>query len=368
MDTSDPDIVFDSDGVCNHCIEFDRTTRQYWHPGPEGHAMLEERLEGIRLAGRGKEYDCILGLSGGVDSSYLALKAKEWNLRPLVVHVDAGWNSELAVANIESLVKHCGFDLHTDVIDWEDMRELQLAYLRAGIANQDVPQDHVFFSSLYHFAISNGIRHILSGGNIATEGIWPRAWHGPAMDAINLRDVHRRFGSRPLRTYSTISFSQYYLWFPLVRRMRTLRPLNFLPYRKEEALAELVRVVGYKPYPRKHGESVFTKWFQNHYLPFKHGYDKRLPHLSSLVVSGQMTRDEALRKLDEPLYAPDELEQDIAYLCKKLRLTRAQYDELMMARVHHFREFATWDSRQQLLKRAQSIIARITGRRLKVYS
>jgi len=183
-----------------------------------GGAPLVSICEEIKAAGRASEYDCIIGLSGGVDSSYLALKVREQGLRPLVVHVDAGWNSELAVGNIEKVVRHCNYDLHTHVVDWEEMRDLQLAYLRSGVANQDVPQDHVFFASLYHFATRNRIRYILSGGNIATEGIFPKAWHGSAMDAINLRAIHRRFGERPLRHYRTISFFEHYILYPLVKK------------------------------------------------------------------------------------------------------------------------------------------------------
>ncbi len=368
MDTSDPEITFDANGVCNHCIEFDTITRQNWFPNEEGAERWASILEQIKVAGRGQEYDCILGLSGGVDSSYLAIKVHEWGLRPLVVHVDAGWNSELAVANIEALVKHCNYDLHTHVVDWEDMRDLHLAYLRAGISNQDVPQDHIFFASLYHFATKNRIRYILSGGNLATEGIFPKTWHGSAMDAINLKAIHRKFGERKLRNYKTISFFQYYIWYPFVKKMRTVRPLNYMPYDKAKALDELEKTVGYKPYARKHGESQFTKVFQNYYLPEKFGYDKRRPHLSSLIVSGQMTRDEAMIKLAEPLYGADEFEVDIAYFCKKLRITRNEFDELLNAPAHRHDDFPTWDSRYKLLKRIQNFLERVSGKKVNIYS
>lgn len=368
MDTSDPEIAFDSEGICNHCREFESVAREGWFPNSTGAEKLERILGQVKAAGVGREYDCILGLSGGVDSSYLAIKASEWGLRPLVVHVDAGWNSELAVANIEAIVRHCNYDLVTVVVDWDEMRDLQLAYLRSGVANQDVPQDHIFFASLYRFATQHHIRFVLSGGNLATEGIFPRAWHGSAMDAINLRAIHKRFGERPLRRYKTISFFQYYIWFPFVKKMRTVRPLNYMPYVKAQALDELERTVGYKPYARKHGESLFTKLFQNYYLPRKFGYDKRRPHLSSLIVSGQMTRQEALAQLAEPLYAPDELEIDIAYFCKKLRISRAEFDQLMKVPPHRYSDFANWDTRQHLLKRAQSIVAKATGKNIKVYS
>lgn len=368
MDTSDPEISFDEHGVCNHCASFDRVASQQWFPGEEGMLRWGRIVDEIKVAGAGSDYDCILGLSGGVDSSFLALKAIDWGLRPLVVHVDAGWNSELAVANIERIVKHCGYDLHTHVVDWEEIRDLHLAYLRAGIANQDVPQDHIFFSSLYHFATKNGIRYVLSGGNLATEGIFPEAWHGSAMDAINLCAIHKRFGERPLKHYKTISFFDYYLWYPFVKKMRTVRPLNYMPYVKAEALAELEQTVGYKPYPRKHGESLFTKLFQNYYLPTKFGFDKRRPHLSSLIVSGQMRREEALAKLEELLYDPHELEEDVTYFCKKLRITRAQFDELKNVEPHHYSDFPNWDARYRLLKKGQDFVERIFGKRVRVYS
>ncbi len=368
MDTSDPSITFDPQGVCNHCRHFDEVTRREWFPNEEGARKWAAMADQIRLAGKGQEYDCILGLSGGIDSSYLALKVKDWGLRPLVVHVDAGWNSELAVANIEAVVKHCNFDLHTHVVDWEEMRDLHLAYLRAGISNQDVPQDHVFFSALYHFATSNRIRYILSGGNLATEGIFPGAWHGAAMDAINLKAIHRTFGERPLKTYSTISFFEYYFWYPLVKKMRTVRPLNFMPYDKDLAIEEMEKTMGWRSYGRKHGESLFTKLFQNHYLPKKFGYDKRLPHLSSLIVSGQMTRDAALVKLQEPLYAPDELEIDISYFCKKLRISRAQFDEFLKPPGRDYSEFPNWDSRHRLVKVLKKKLERLLGKKINVYS
>ncbi len=366
MDTTDSEISFDSNGVCNHCHNFENVTKKKWFPNDDGAKQWQAHINAIKEAGKGQEYDCILGLSGGVDSSYLAIKAHEWGLRPLVMHVDAGWNSELAVANIEALVKYCGYDLHTHVVDWEDMRDLHLSYLRAGISNQDVAQDHVFFSSIYHFATKNKIRYVLSGGNIATESIFPTTWHGSAMDAINLKAIHKKYGERKFKNYKTISFFEYYFWFPLIKKMSVLRPLNYMPYDKEAALTELQATVGYKPYPRKHGESVFTKWFQNHYLPVKFGMDKRRPHLSSLIVSGQMTRDAALAKLAEPLYDPAELEIDIAYLCKKLRISRAEFDGFMNVKIHNYTDFPNWDGLYDLVKRSKRFVSKIIGRDIKI--
>jgi len=368
MDTTDPGITFDEKGWCNHCQKFEEATRKEWFPNEEGTQRLRAIIERIKSIGLGRPYDCILGLSGGADSSYLALKVHEWGLRPLVVHVDAGWNSELAVVNIESVVKYCNYHLHTHVVDWEEMRSLQLAYLKSAVANQDVPQDHVFFASLYHFATQNGIKYILNGGNIATESIFPQAWHGSAMDARNLRAIYRKYGEKCLNTYSIISFFEYYLWYPFIKGMRTIRPLNYIEYDKAQAIFELKRTIGWRSPERKHGESVFTKFFQNFYLPTKFGYDKRRPHFSSLIVSGQMNRDEAIAKLEEPLYEPEELEIDIAFFCKKLQISRSEFRDLMALPIHHYTEFHNQDHLYRWLKRMQSVYEKVFGKRVKVYS
>ncbi|MGU9805360.1 UNVERIFIED_CONTAM: N-acetyl sugar amidotransferase [Pseudomonas sp. CM11] len=368
MDETDTNIKFDENGVCSHCHKFDDVQSHQLFTGNEGEVRLQNLVKKIKEDGLGKDYDCIIGLSGGVDSSYLAVKIKDLGLRPLVVHVDAGWNSELAVSNIEKIIKYCGYDLHTHVMNWEEMRDLQLSYMKAAVANQDVPQDHAFFSSMYHFAVKNNIKYILSGGNLATESVFPDNWHGSAMDAINLRDIHRRYGSKPLRDYKTISFIDYYFWYPFVKGMRTVRPLNFMDYDKKKAEAYLQETVGYRSYARKHGESIFTKLFQNYYLPTKFGYDKRKLHYSSMILSGQLSREEALSKLAEPLYDPQELEVDIDYFCKKLRINRQQFDELMDMPIHDYSDFKNWDKLQSLAKKSQMLLQRILGRRVSVYS
>jgi N-acetyl sugar amidotransferase len=368
MDTTDPAITFDEQGVCSHCYEFHTVTRKNWFPNEEGARRLSAIVEQIKKDGARQQYDCILGLSGGVDSSYLALKASEWKLRPLVMHVDAGWNSELSVSNIEKIIQYCGYDLQTHVVDWEEMRDLQLAYLRSGIANQDVPQDHIYFASLYHFATRHRIKTILSGGNIATESVFASAWHGAAMDSINLRAIHARYGDRRLVNYKTISFFETYIWYPFVKGMKSIRPLNYMRYDKESAIQELQSRIGYRDYGRKHGESFFTKLFQNYYLPTKFGYDKRRVHFSSMILSGQLSRARALDLLDEPLYDPAELESDITYFCKKMRITRVQFNDFMKAPLHHHSDFPTWEGRYRTLKRVQRIVESAFGRRIKVYS
>ena len=365
MDISDPEITFNDEGVCNHCLNFE-DTKKNWFPNQEGQKKLEAYLSQIKKSGQNQEYDCIIGLSGGIDSAYLALKAKDWGLKPLVIHVDAGWNSELAVSNIEKIVKHCSYDLHTEVIDWNAMKNLHLAYLKSGVSNQDVPQDHIFFSTLYHYATKNKIKYILSGGNIATESIFPGSWHGSAMDAINLKAIYKRFGStKVLKNFKTISFFKYYIYFPFVYRMRVLRPLNFMPYNKRVSLLELEKI-GYKKYDGKHGESIFTKFFQTYYLPKKFGYDKRRPHLSSLIVSGQLTREEALIELDKPLYSSETIKNEKAYIAKKLGLSLEGLDELIENKNHVYSDFPNWMKYLKLIRFLSRLLNKMIGYKIKV--
>jgi len=367
MDTTDPDITFDDHGVCHHCHEFDQTTAKRWFPNAQGENQMQNTFTRIKAEGANQEYDCIIGLSGGIDSSYLAVMLKDRGLRPLVMHVDGGWNSELATYNIEQVVKYCNYDLHTHVIDWEEMRDLQLAYLRSHVSNQDVPQDHAFFASLYHFAVKNKIKYVISGGNIATESVFPKNWHHEAMDAISLRAIHRKYGTIPLRNYKTINIFQYYLYYPYLYGMKTFRPLNFMRYEKKQALAFLKDTISYKDYGNKHGESVFTKFFQNHYLPQKFGYDKRRPHYSSMILSGQMTRQEALEKLEQPLYDPRELAEDKEYVAKKLQIGVAELDQLTHAPGVSYMQYANWNLIYKQLKKVQRFAEKTKGRRIGNY-
>ncbi|WP_299735207.1 N-acetyl sugar amidotransferase [uncultured Endozoicomonas sp.] len=368
MDTTDPEIIFDEQGVCNHCHQFDEITRKRWFPNEEGKNRLETIFSEIKDKGKKHEYDCIIGLSGGVDSSYLALVMKDYGLRPLVVHVDAGWNSELAVYNIEQIVKHCGYDLHTHVMDWSEIKDLQCAYLKAGVANQDVVQDHAFFASLYHFAVLNNIKYVISGGNIATESVFPKAWQHGAMDSINLKAIHKKFGKRKLVNYKTISFIKYYFYYPFVKGMTVVRPLNFMPYHKQQALEFLKDSIGYKEYGRKHGESRFTKFYQNYYLPTKFNIDKRRAHLSSQILSGELTREIGLAELQKPLYDEAELYDDKAFIAKKLGITIEELGQLTYSPGHEYSDYANWDSRYKIMLRVKSFINKIIGRNIKGYS
>ena len=318
MDTSDPLIEFDDDGVCNHCRSYDEHLAHIGNADSRRKA-LSDLVEKLKQNGHGKDYDCIMGLSGGVDSSYLVWFAvRELGLRPLVVHVDAGWNSELAVNNIQNIVQRLDLDLHTLVIDWEEIRDLQRSYFLSGVANLDVPQDHAFIASLYNEARKFGIRDILNGGNMQTECTLPPAWGYDASDLISLRAIHKRFGQKKLKTYPQMSPWQRYVFYPYILQMKVHRPLEFINYSKDAAKDLLINELGWRDYGGKHFESIFTKFFQAHYLPAKFGYDKRLAHLASLVTSGQMTREEAKGELQKPLYDIQGLEEDCAYWVKKL--------------------------------------------------
>ena len=365
MDTSDPEISFNEIGVCNYCSKYKKYFDEF--NIDQKKIDLSNILKKVKQKGTKNEYDCILGLSGGIDSSYLALKCYEWGLKPLVVHVDAGWNSELAVYNIEKIIKHCNYELHTEVINWQDMRDLQLSYLESGICNQDVPQDHIFFASLYHFAIKNKIKYILSGGNLSTECIFPESWQGSAMDSINLKAIHKKFGKSKLQDYKTISFFKYYLLYPFYYGMRTIRPLNFIDYNKENGLNELKKI-GYKQYEKKHEESIFTKFFQQYYMPKKFGYDIRKPHLSSLIVSSQISRDKAMDLLKKPLYSKDEMDRLLSYVSKKLEVDENKLHDLINNKNRKFSEFPNWIKYQKIIFFINKVYKFITGQKISVYS
>lgn len=343
MDISDPEITFDEKGVCNHCRQFDLTYKPVLDRAAsgEGPARLTEIVDSIKAEGAGKDYDCIIGISGGVDSTYVAWKVKELGLRPLAVHFDSGWNSELAVANIENLVKRLGFDLHTFVVDWEEMADLQLAFFKASLANCDIPTDHGFLAVLYHTAAKYNVRTFVSGGNLATESILPTAWGYNAGDRRHLRAVHRQFGTVPLKTYPTLSFFDRYFWFPAIKGFREVRILNYLDYNKDEAKELIKGELDWRDYGGKHYESIFTRFFQAYYLPQKFGFDKRKAHLSSLIVSGQMTREEALQELNKPTAPSDLLERDKEFVARKIGITPNEFDEILARPPRSYREFAS---------------------------
>lgn len=341
MDTSDSAITFDADGVCDHCRTFYARIEPNWHTDARGRAELDKLVARIKKAGEGRDFDCIIGVSGGIDSSYLTWLAKhEMGLRPLVFHVDAGWNSQEAVNNIEKLIEHLDLDLYTHVIDWEEMRDLQLAFFKSGVPHIDTPQDHAFFATMYRFATEHDVKYILTGANLSTECIRnPIEWMYYQSDSIQLRDIHRRFGTRPLVKFPTTSILRHKLYLPYVRGIRVVRPLNYLPYLKEEAIALLRDEIGWQPYPQKHFESRFTRFYEGYWLPTKFGYDTRRVQYSSLIVTGQMTRDEALKKLEQPAYDPQMIAHDFEYVATKLGISTDELQAYMDAPNKTYRDY-----------------------------
>lgn len=359
MDSTMPGTVFNEDGICNNCAEFNEKAAVHWQPNEGGANRLSSIIDRIKKLGHKKEYDCILGLSGGVDSSFLAFKVKEWGLRPLLLHVDGGWNTELAAANIRKVIDACGYDLVTEVVDWESMKDLQRAYLRSGVSNQDVPQDHVFIATLFHYARLYGIKSIISGHNFATEST-PMRWQHPAMDRINLKAIHKAHGDRPLTGYRTVSALEFFLISPLIRRIKFYHPLNLIPYDKREAI-RFLEEKGWRNYPRKHGESTFTRIFQEYILPRKFGIDKRRAHLTSLIHSGQITRDVALSELEEPLFNEQEMRREIEYFCRKIGVSQREFEELMLAPPRSHKDYANWDGYINALSPFKRSFIRLRG-------
>lgn len=331
MDTTDPSITFDQRGWCDYCRNFHSNIEPRWHPDERGRTELMAMAERIRSEGRSRDYDCIIGISGGVDSSYVTHVATvEMGLRPLIFHVDAGWNSQQAVNNIEKMISALDLDLFTEVIDWREMKDIQLAFLRAQVPHQDTPQDHAFFGALYRFAAQRGFKYVLTGSNYSTESVRePWAWHYTAMDVRQIKDIHGQFGERPLRSFPLTSPFRYKLYYGIVKGMQVAKPLNLVPYVRADAIETLGRDYGWQAYGQKHYESRFTRFYEGYYLPTKFGFDKRRAYLSSLILSGQISREDALTEISQPAYDRETIEKDIRYVAKKLSLSVEDLQELL---------------------------------------
>lgn len=335
---ADPDIRFDEKGVCNYVHEYNRAAAENVFKGEEGKTKLDALVAKIREDGKGKKYDCLIGLSGGVDSTYVAYLVKQLGLRPLAVHLDNGWNSELAVKNVENIISKLEFDLFTLVVNWEEFKDIQLAYLRASVVDIEVVSDHAIFATMYKLAKEKKIGYIISGTNVVTEHIMPPGWLYKKMDFANLRDIHSRFGKRVLKTYPTFDFKKH-VYYSAVLRLQPISILNYVPYNKA-AIKQLIKAeLDWRDYGGKHYESVFTKFYQAYILPEKFHIDKRKAHLSTLICSGQITKEEALVEMEKPLYDPADLAADKEYVLKKLGLTAAEFDAIMKLPVRRHEEF-----------------------------
>lgn len=342
MDTSDNEIIFDEYGICNHCHRMKERLKEKLNVNKR-EARLSKLICEIKRAGIGKTYDCIIGLSGGIDSTYVAYKVKEFGLRPLAVHLDNGWDSELAVKNIENIVTKLNIDLYSHVIDWEEFKQIQLAYLRASVIDIEVPTDHAILAALYKTARKYKVSYILNGCNAVTESIMPRSWLYPhKLDSRNLKDIVANFGKVKLKTFPTIGlFSKLYCQHFL--KIENIAMLDYLDYCKNNAKIEMMRVLGWVDYGGKHYESVFTKFYQAYILPRKFKVDKRLAHLSCLINSGQMTRCEALQQLAHDLYPVEELRLEKGYVLKKLGLSDEDFEAIMTLPIRQHEEFLTED-------------------------
>lgn len=340
MDTvADKRIEFNVAGVCHHCVRYDEQLASRVVPPAERAQKLAAMVARIKQHGQGKDYDCIVGVSGGVDSTYVAYLVKQHGLRPLAVHLDNGWNSELAVRNIERVLKKLEIDLFTHVIDWEEFKDLQLAFLRASTPDGEIPTDHAIAALLWREATRRGIKYIISGMNFATESINVPDWSYGHTDVRYIRDVHRRFGTVPLRTYPTISLPYLFFYVNLVRRVRTVSILNYIDYHKADAMNLLQEQLGWVYYGGKHHESLYTRFFQGYLLPRKFGVDKRYGHLSDLIKAGQLTREAAVGQMKQPPYPEHLQQQDVQYVCKKFGLSEAEFAAIMTAPVKSFRDY-----------------------------
>ena len=331
MDTSDSAIVFDEKGVCDHCKQYYENIVPNWHTDEKGRKELEATVQKIKEDGKGRDFDCIMGMSGGADSSYmLHLVVKKLGLRPLVFHVDGGWNSELAVQNIEVMIDKLGLDLYTEVINWEEMKDFQLSFFKAGVSNIDIPQDHAFVATLYNFADKYKIKYILNGFNYSTECVSnPKEWLYFGTDLRQLNDIHAQFGTVPLKSYPFSSVLRHKVYLRYFKKIQVVKPLNFMPYIKEAAMNFLKEEYGWQPYPQKHFESRFTRFYEGYWLPKKFGYDTRKVQYASLILTGQMTRDEAIQKLQQPAIDEETAKHDFEYVATKLGISVAELQSYM---------------------------------------
>ena len=340
MDTTDPEITFNASGVCNHCEAYDRQVTAHVKAGAEGRRQLEAAVDAIKRDGQGRQYDCAIGISGGVDSTFVAYQVKQLGLRPIAVHLDNGWDSEIAATNIGSALRALKIDLETLVIDWEEFKDIQLAFLRSGVPDCEIPSDHAIVASVHQVARQHGIKHTIWGYNTRTETHLPKEWSQGHLDWRYIQAIHQRYGSGRVRTFPHLDF-----WGSLGRfRVTTMNLLDYIDYVKADAIAILQRDLGWRSYGGKHHENIYTRWYQGWFLPTRFGYDKRKTHLSSLVCSGQITRAQALHELTQPPYDVELQRNDTEYVIKKLGLTAESFRAIMDGPKRTFRDFPSYAS------------------------
>jgi len=354
MDTTDSKISFDENGICDHCINFNENILPLLDTTNDAHNKIEDLGKRIKENGKNKDFDCIIGLSGGLDSSYLThLAVTAMGLRPLVFHVDAGWNTQEAVNNIECLIEKLDLDLFTEVIDWEEMKDLQLSFFKSGVPHIDIPQDVVFFSVMYKFAEKYNIKNILIGGNYATECIRPPVEWMYYADKIQIRDIHNKFGTVKLKKFPLSHIIKHKFYLPYIRGIRLIKPLNFFPYVKKDVEQLLIEEYGFQTYPQKHFESRFTRFYEGYWLLNKFGYDSRKPQLSSLILTNQMSRNEALKVLENPPINDDMVRKETTYIATKLGISVEELEQLFIA---PNKTFMDYNNQQNLYKIGSKIL------------
>lgn len=341
MDTSDSTLTFDERGWCDYCRNFHANIAPNWHPGECGIREIMPTIEKIKREGQGREHDCLIGISGGLDSSYVAYVAKEkFGLRPLMFHCDAGWNSDLGVSNIQKIIEGLNLDLVTEVINWEEMKDLQRAFFLSQVPFVDTPQDLGLFSAIYNFAAKNGFKYVITGGNNSTECVRESLeWTYFSTDMRHVRDIHRRFGTRSLDTFPVCDILKYRIYYRWVKGVRVIKLLDSVPYIKKQAIKELSEKFGWQPYPQKHYESRFTRFYESYWTPKKFGYDKRRAYMSSEILTGQMTRDEALERISKPELDEATMAQEFEYVATKLGWTVDEFREIFNGENRTFRDY-----------------------------
>lgn len=340
MDSSDSMITFDEEGFCDYCTGFQNEILPDWDTGEKGRRSLEESAKKIRNAGRGKPYDCIIGLSGGTDSSYLTHIATQlMGLRPLIYVMDTGWNLNVANDNIKCLVDALGLTMVVEKADWDEMKDFQLAFFKSNVPYQDTPQDHVIFAGLYNYAARYGIKYVLTGGNYATECVKPPYEWTYLNDMHFIKGIQKKHGTMRLKKLPMCSMFKYRLYYRYVKGIRVVKPLNYVPYEKKEAEALLSKEYGWKKYENKHYENVFTRFFEGYYLPQKFGYDKRRAYFSSQILTGQMSREDALKKIEEQPYSQALKKNDIAYISEKLGISTDELNGYVTGEKRAFRDY-----------------------------
>jgi N-acetyl sugar amidotransferase len=353
MDETAKEITFDENGVCNFCHNYDNVLVNDVHTGKGGEEKLEKLIEKIKLKGKNSRYDVLIGLSGGVDSSYVAyVIKKKYGLRAFAVHLDNGWNTELAVANVEQIVKRLDIDLSTYVLDWKEFRDIQTSFIKSSISNIEIPTDHAIWALLIKTAGKMKIPYIIAGNNVVTESIMPESWLYGSKDSKLIKSLHKKFGKVKMKTYPSLSTIDY-VDYLLVRGIRWVPILNYIPYNKAEAKQTLIDELGWQDYGGKHYESIFTRFFHAFYLPVKFGYDLRKSYLSALVCSGQISRDEALEEISKPPAPKEMLEQDRDYVIKKLGLKENEFESILKA---PNKTYADYPNNESMWKRFNSII------------